>query len=143
MSRIGTTINQPYGFIAERLFIDEEDILNSPTQQLGNLLNDDFQYVKRYEHPHIYSWAMNNYWTTNFKASQEGEFRWRYAITSTDDVSPSAAVTFGYDNRLPVYARVMPAGEDKAAEWEYSAFKVEGDNVVMISCAPTEKRGYL
>ena len=116
---------------------------DTPLVQLGNLLNDDFQYVKRYEHPHIYSWVMNNYWTTNFKATQEGEFRWRYAITSTDEERTSEAVKFGYDNRLPIYARVMPAGEQKRAAWEYSAFEIGSDNIVMISCAPAEKRGYL
>ena len=44
LSRVGTNINQPYGFIAERLFIDEEDILNSPTQQFGEYMPGDIKY---------------------------------------------------------------------------------------------------
>jgi TonB-linked SusC/RagA family outer membrane protein len=47
MSRIGHPINQQWGLVAERLFIDEEDKLNSPVQ--FNVLNDylpgDIKYV--------------------------------------------------------------------------------------------------
>ncbi|MCH5718993.1 SusC/RagA family TonB-linked outer membrane protein [Niabella hibiscisoli] len=34
-SKIGQNINQAYGFIAERLFVDDEDALNSPAQNFG------------------------------------------------------------------------------------------------------------
>ena len=35
VSRLGHRIHQQFGFIAERLFIDEEDVLNSPRQLFG------------------------------------------------------------------------------------------------------------
>ena len=35
LSRIGYPVNQPFGLIAERLFIDAEDIANSPEQFNG------------------------------------------------------------------------------------------------------------
>lgn len=44
ISRIGTKINQPYGLVAERLFIDEEDIANSPVQTFGEYLPGDIKY---------------------------------------------------------------------------------------------------
>lgn len=44
LSRIGTRINQPYGYIAERLFIDEQDIANSPKQSLGDYMPGDIKY---------------------------------------------------------------------------------------------------
>ena len=34
-SRVGLNLSQPYGYIAERLFIDEADIANSPLQTFG------------------------------------------------------------------------------------------------------------
>lgn len=34
--RTGRYINQRYGYIAERLFIDDEEVANSPRQELGN-----------------------------------------------------------------------------------------------------------
>ena len=44
ISRIGTKINQPYGLVAERLFIDEEDIATSPVQTFGEYLPGDIKY---------------------------------------------------------------------------------------------------
>lgn len=36
-SHIGQKLNQVYGYIAERLFIDDEDVKNSPTQNVSSL----------------------------------------------------------------------------------------------------------
>jgi TonB-linked SusC/RagA family outer membrane protein len=43
-SYVGYAINQPYGYIAERLFIDEEDVRNSPTQ-FGEYMAGDIKYM--------------------------------------------------------------------------------------------------
>lgn len=43
-SRIGKNINQPYGLIAERLFVDEADIANSPLQTFGDYMAGDIKY---------------------------------------------------------------------------------------------------
>lgn len=40
----GLKINQPMGYIAERLFIDQEDVNNSPTQQFGEYGPGDLKY---------------------------------------------------------------------------------------------------
>ncbi|ASB48553.1 SusC/RagA family TonB-linked outer membrane protein [Alkalitalea saponilacus] len=46
MSRVGQPINQIWGLVAERLFIDEADIQNSPVQTFGtNYLPGDIKYV--------------------------------------------------------------------------------------------------
>lgn len=37
-------INQPYGYIAERLFIDDEEVNNSPKQWLGTYTAGDIKY---------------------------------------------------------------------------------------------------
>ncbi|MCL3779181.1 SusC/RagA family TonB-linked outer membrane protein [Prolixibacteraceae bacterium JC049] len=42
-SRVGESINQTWGLIAERLFIDEEDIRNSP-KQFGDYMAGDIKY---------------------------------------------------------------------------------------------------
>jgi len=43
-SYIGYKINQPRGYIAERLFIDEEDVNNSPKQTFGVYMAGDIKY---------------------------------------------------------------------------------------------------
>ncbi len=47
MSNIGQPMNQPRGLVAERLFIDELDVLNSPVQynQIGSYMAGDIKYV--------------------------------------------------------------------------------------------------
>ena len=42
-SKLGTSLNQNFGYVAERLFADEEDIRNSPTQ-FGNYMAGDIKY---------------------------------------------------------------------------------------------------
>jgi TonB-linked SusC/RagA family outer membrane protein len=43
-SRVGRNINQQFGYIAERLFIDEADIANSPVQNFGLYQAGDIKY---------------------------------------------------------------------------------------------------
>jgi TonB-linked SusC/RagA family outer membrane protein len=44
-SRIGNPINQVYGYIAERLFIDDEEAENSPRQNFGEYGGGDIKYT--------------------------------------------------------------------------------------------------
>lgn len=45
-SRVGQNINQAYGYIAERLFVDDEDAFNSPAQNFGRpVLGGDIKFL--------------------------------------------------------------------------------------------------
>lgn len=44
LSWVGLPIGQPTGLIAERLFVDEADIANSPTQTFGDVMAGDIKY---------------------------------------------------------------------------------------------------
>lgn len=114
-----------------------------PLYQLGGINLGKFQYRKQYDKPHIYSWVMNNYWNTNFRASQEGEFRWSYYLTSSTDPSNNLATKFGWSSRIPLYARVMPTGTENHKPTEYSAFRFEKENFLMTSCTPSKEEGYV
>lgn len=61
-----------------------------PLFMMGELLNDPYRQPRTYEKPHLFSWVTNNYWTTNFRASQEGELNWSYTLTSCADTSNAA-----------------------------------------------------
>ncbi|MDR1221860.1 MAG: TonB-dependent receptor [Tannerella sp.] len=43
-SRIGYSVKQQWGYVAERLFIDEDDVANSPRQDFGEYLAGDIKY---------------------------------------------------------------------------------------------------
>jgi TonB-dependent SusC/RagA subfamily outer membrane receptor len=42
-SRVGTSLNQQWGYVAERLFVDEEEVRNSPAQ-FGDYMAGDIKY---------------------------------------------------------------------------------------------------
>ena len=44
-SRVGHSLSQQWGLIAERLFIDEEDVLNSPQQMFGPVMPGDIKFM--------------------------------------------------------------------------------------------------
>jgi TonB-linked SusC/RagA family outer membrane protein len=44
MSKVGNSLRQQYGYIAERLFYDDEDIENSPKQTFGPYMPGDIKY---------------------------------------------------------------------------------------------------
>ena len=44
LSHIGMPINQQWGYVAERLFVDERDVYNSPVQSFGQYMGGDIKY---------------------------------------------------------------------------------------------------
>lgn len=78
-----------------------------PLVQFGAINTGRYYYRNRPKTNHIYSWVLNNYWVTNFKASQGGELQWTYSITSSNDNSDSFATQFGWGERVPLKSRIM------------------------------------
>jgi hypothetical protein len=52
----------------------------------------------------IFSYVLNNYWHTNYKASQGGPISFRYRLFSGRAIGPSAAHRHGWELRRPLYA---------------------------------------
>jgi len=115
----------------------------SPLFQLGGIRTGLYQRKKTYDLPHVYSWVTNNYWTTNFRASQEGELKWSYYLTSDSDTSNTFATRFGWDSRIPIYARVMPKGKANDRPASYSSFHFGKENLLMTSATPSIDNGYI
>jgi len=44
LSRVGQSLNEVYGLVAERLFVDDEDVKNSPKQNFGETKGGDIKY---------------------------------------------------------------------------------------------------
>ena len=110
-----------------------------PLYMMGELLNDPYRIDHKQNNAHIYSWVMNNYWTTNFRASQEGELNWSYFVTSVAGNSNSDAIKFGIGNRTPMPVRVIPPAPEKNSQAQTKSFiHTEANNIVMISARPSE-----
>jgi Glycosyl hydrolases family 38 N-terminal domain/Glycosyl hydrolases family 38 C-terminal domain len=107
-----------------------------PLVQLGDFNLGKWQPVTRVEKPHVYSWVMNNYWFTNFRAEQEGEFRWVYSLTSGKDTSNAYAAHFGHESYIPLVARVLTPGASLAARPALSVLQISAPNLALISARP-------
>ncbi len=56
--------------------------LDAPLVQVGGITTGRWATRLESDEPTLVSWALNNHWHTNFKASQGGEILFRYALTS-------------------------------------------------------------
>jgi len=83
---------------------------------------------------HVYAYVMNNYWETNYKADNEGEFVFRYALRPHRQFDPAAATRFGIEQSQPLV--VVPVAKDAPAL--RSMFSVEPPAVLLTSLKPSE-----
>lgn len=51
---------------------------------------------------HVFSYVMNNYWFTNYKAAQGGDFTFRYSITSGKSLREEDLAHFDAETRSPL-----------------------------------------
>lgn len=49
----------------------------------------------------MFSYVMNNYWDTNYRAEQGGDFSFRYVVTSAPSLSDSALSQMGWEEMTP------------------------------------------
>jgi hypothetical protein len=92
----------------------------------------------------IFSYVMNNYWGTNYKADQGGRMRFRYSFDPTAGGSDATAARFGWQAQSPVLAHSVTAGQSGPLPDEGSFVKVDRDDVVVTAVkAPEEGRGLI
>jgi len=82
----------------------------------------------------LYSYVMNNYWETNYKASQDGPTVFRYAIRPHGRYDPSAATRFGVERSQALIA--APVAHD--APPPPPLLNVEPPGVVVSALKPSE-----
>ena len=125
-----------------RLSNDHAQIILSsrqiPLMQFGGINTGRYQAGATPETTHIYGWPMNNYWVTNFNAEQYGGIEWSYSITSTHGNQMQDAVRFGWGNRTPLIARVIPGGGEGDDNWKQSWISDWPENILLVSAIPDE-----
>ena len=80
----------------------------------------------------IFSYVMNNYWHTNYKADQEGEVLFRYSLRPNGGYQQAGAARFGLERRQPfvVVPASGPSGQEK------SLFDLGSSPVMALSTKP-------
>lgn len=109
-----------------------------PLWQFSEFNMGKFERYPKQGLPWLYSWVMNNYWFTNFRAYQEGAFSWSYQITSTSDPSNEFATKFAWGERNSFATRTFPAGENKLTNASLQTLNVDGStNAILINIRPS------
>ena len=109
--------------------------IDAPLFEVGRITCDPVAvgWIKELEPTQtIYSYVMNNYWETNYKASQEGPTAFRYSIQPHGKYDSVAAQRFGIARSQPLVA--VPVTSD--AHTVSSSLHVESDAVIVTSIKP-------
>jgi hypothetical protein len=92
----------------------------------------------------IFSYAMNNYWHTNYRAGQSGDFLFRYAVTSGPQLDGRGLTHLGLEEMRPVELDYV-VGQDKAGnpprplQPEGTSFlTIEGQDVALVTWKKAE-----
>jgi alpha-mannosidase len=76
--------------------------LDAPLVQLGGITTGKAAWELRPQGPALYSWALNNHWMVNFKASQGGRIPLRYRLTThAGGCDDAAAARFAAGEATP------------------------------------------
>lgn len=88
----------------------------------------------------FYSYAMNNYWHTNFKADQEGVIIFQYSLFPHNKFDAASASRRGLESNQPFI--VSPT--DKNASELKSLFSIGNKNIILSTIRPSyDKKGMI
>jgi hypothetical protein len=112
---------------------------DAPMVQVGN-----FNWAKkqnsipRQKNPLLLAWPLNNYWETNFRATQPGLIRLRYSFRTFGEFDPVQAALEGQQTRNPPVTHLV---FDNAEPRQGRFLEVLGDKVLVSHTKPSEDGG--
>jgi alpha-mannosidase len=87
--------------------------VDAPLASFGDINRGTWPAEFRPETPTIFSYAMNNYWHTNYRAGQGGDFTFRYVMTSLPTLDVASFSRLGLESMRPPEVNDV-VGQDKA-----------------------------
>ncbi len=84
---------------------------DAPLVCIGDINRGLWQGKIGVQNGHLYSYVMNNYWFTNYKADQSGVFEFRYSLTPFA-ASDAEAARFGWQAAMPLQCHLISAAQD-------------------------------
>jgi alpha-mannosidase len=97
----------------------------------------------------IFSYALNNYWHTNFPRVQSGEFTFRYVLTSGAELNPAALSRAGREALTPIESGELMKNDKVGTRGSLPAvpasfLTVSGDGIELEALKPAEDgNGYI
>lgn len=124
--------------------------LDAPLMTFGDITRLSFPTSFSDRSGTIFSYAMNNYWHTNYRAEQGGHFRFRYIFTSGDTLRDADLSRLGWEATTPLEVdEVTPS--DKAIDTKrplngkQNSFLKMSDPALLLETwkAAEDGRGYI
>jgi alpha-mannosidase len=81
----------------------------------------------------FYSWVLNNHWSTNYRAYQEGPVEFRYALRAHRGYDPAAASRFSIGLSQPLFATASSSSSLPAP-----VLRVEPEDVLALTLKPSD-----
>ena len=109
---------------------------DAPLVEMGSVAADPISvgWIRKQEHSAtIFSYIMNNYWETNYKASQEGRVSFRYSLVPHGPFSPQSAKRSGLEISQPLV--VVPASDKTVPPGSF--FSLEPAGILVTSIRPS------
>ncbi len=115
--------------------------IDAPLVHLGGITTGAWSRTLHPEGPTIMSWAINNHWMVNFKASQGGEIPFRYRLTThAGPVDATAATRFAAEAmQQPIVMRDLAATGARTGQF----FTVDPAAPVFVTAKPSETSGWV
>ncbi len=88
----------------------------------------------------FYSYVMNNYWFTNYKADQEGEVTFHYSIFPHNIFDAAQSARQGLERNQPLIVSASSANDPEIK----SLFTIENNNIILSTIKPSvDKKGVI
>ena len=110
---------------------------DAPLIEIGSITAEKRWLKETGNAQNFYSYVMNNYWHTNYKADQEGMITFRYSLQPHGELLIEEVVRFGMGQREPLIA-VPATGPVKA---DNSLFEIQSHSILAISTKPMGTEG--
>jgi alpha-mannosidase len=105
---------------------------NAPMVEIGGITAEQPWMKSIASSSLIYSYVMNNYWHTNYKADQEGPVTFRYSVLPHAAFASVDAAKFGAEQRQPL----MVAAADPSTQPHRSLMRLSSPDVLVSSLKP-------
>jgi alpha-mannosidase len=87
--------------------------IDAPLVTLGDIVRGTWPVEFGQRNGTIFSYVMNNYWSTNYAAGQGGDFTFRYVLTSGNNLTPAYLSRLGREEMSPLEVDQITS-QDKA-----------------------------
>jgi len=113
--------------------------VDAPLVALGDIVRGTWPSEFGQRKGTVFSYIMNNYWSTNVPGGQGGEFTFRYVLTSGKRLTPDTLSRLGWEDMTPLEINEI-RWQEKATNWprpldraEASLLQVDQPNVVLVT----------